>query len=473
MNKMPDGEVWAIRNEDENSLNYGKTMIFDFTGIAREDLVELLKSYVWHQYRSRNMDLYVLLKTVRDIKRTFHPFLVVNQTEHIKDLTVSDIERFQTYLNMLLTNTKKAYSKSSLEGFYGAARGLLLYGKIHRKDLVPEEELYTGSRYTRGGRKVRIEYVPDEIMIQVNDALDKEENVYLKNVITIIKFTGMRLGELSALKIDCLREHLINGYMLQWMDYKNHKERAPIPVRAECANAIYELLQYTEEIRNEAEGEVKDYLFIRKTTFGISRISRGVIGRWIHYFPANHAIRGSDGQIYGLTSHQFRRTLATDMLSHGVNISVIQNVLGHATPVTTSKYYADVKDKQRIEMFHTIGIIGNIRSIDESIIDASDDLEWFKENAETAARMCDGYCTRPVRNGEICDRLLKRQKCLTCSRFITTPEYLAAHRQHLTDLEKELEENVFGEHYAAHLVPTVEALREIVQKLEEMTYATE
>ena len=473
MNKMPDGEVWAIRNDDEKSLNYGKNMIFDFTGIAREDLVELLKSYVWHQYRSRNMDLYVLLKRVRDIKRTFHPFLVVNQTEHMKDLKVSDIERFQTYLNMLLTNTKKAYSKSSLEGFYGAARGLLLYGKIHRKDLVPEEELYTGSRYTRGSRKVRIEYVPDEIMVQVNDALNKEENVYLKNVITIIKFTGMRLGELSALKIDCLREHLINGYMLQWMDYKNHKERDPIPVRAECANAIYELLQYTEEIRNEAECEVKDYLFIRKTQFGISRISRGVIGRWIHDFPANHAIKGSDGQIYGLTSHQFRRTLATDMLSHGVNISVIQNVLGHATPVTTSKYYADVKDKQRIEMFHTIGIIGNIRSIDESIIDASDDLEWFKENAETAARMCDGYCTRPVRNGEICDRLLKRQKCLTCSRFITTPEYLAAHRRHLTNLEKELEENVFGEHYAAHLVPTVEALREIVQRLEGMTYATE
>lgn len=186
MNKMPDGEVWAIRNDDEKSLNYGKNMIFDFTGIAREDLVELLKSYVWHQYRSRNMDLYVLLKRVRDIKRTFHPFLVVNQTEHMKDLTVSDIERFQTYLNMLLTNTKKAYSKSSLEGFYGAARGLLLYGKIHRKDLVPEEELYTGSRYTRGSRKVRIEYVPDEIMVQVNDALNKEENVYLKNVITII-----------------------------------------------------------------------------------------------------------------------------------------------------------------------------------------------------------------------------------------------------------------------------------------------
>lgn len=473
MNKRPDGDVWAIRNEDENSLNYGRYVTFDFTGIAREDLLELLKSYVWHQYRSRNMDLVVLMKRVREIKRAFHPFLVVNKIECLADLTVSDMERFQTYLNLLLTKKKKPYSKSSLEGFYGAARGLLLYGKIHRTDLVSEADLFTGSKYTRGSKKVRIEYVPDDIMVQVNAALANETNVYLRNAITIIKFTGMRLGELSMLKTDCLREHLINGYMLQWMDYKSHKERAPIPVRPECANAIFELLQHTEEIRKTAKDEVKDYLFIRKTQFGISIINRSIIGGWIRKFPAEHDIRENNGEIYRLTSHQFRRTLATDMLSHGVNISVIQNVLGHATPVTTSKYYADVKDKQRIAMFHTIGIIGNIRSIDESIIDNAEDLEWFKENAETAARMCDGYCTRPVRNGEICDRLLKRQKCLTCSRFITTPEYLASHRQHLTDLEKELEENVFGDHYASHLVPTVEALREIIEKLEEMTDATE
>jgi hypothetical protein len=274
------------------------------------------------------------------------------------------------------------------------------------------------------------------------------------------------VGELSSLKVGCLKEHLINGYTMQWMDYKNHKERNPVPIRFECVNAIRELMDYTADFRKEADESIKEYLFIRKTQHGVLKINRGLIGDWIHNFPHHHDIRGKDGEIYRLTSHQFRRTLAADMISNGVNISVIQSVLGHSTPATTSKYYADVKDKQRIEMFQSIGVIGNIRSIDESIIADADDLEWFKVNAETTARMCDGYCTKPVRNGEICDRLLKRQKCLTCSRFITTPEYLDTHRQHLTALEKELGENTFGDHYASHLVPTVEALREIIQRLE-------
>lgn len=81
--------------------------------------------------------------------------------------------------------------------------------------------------------------------------------------------------------------------------------------------------------------------------------------------------------------------------------------------------------------------------------------------------MCDGYCTKPVVDGKICDRLLKRQKCYTCSRYITTPEYLEAHKKHLANLEKQLEEGaIYGEHYAEHFIPTIEVLKVIIERLE-------
>ena len=83
------------------------------------------------------------------------------------------------------------------------------------------------------------------------------------------------------------------------------------------------------------------------------------------------------------------------------------------------------------------------------------------------AGLCDGYCTKPVTNGNICPRLLKRQKCYTCSRYITTPEYLDAHKQHLANLEKQLEEGaIYGEHYAEHFIPTIEVLKVIIERLE-------
>lgn len=57
--------------------------------------------------------------------------------------------------------------------------------------------------------------------------------------------------------------------------------------------------------------------------------------------------------------------------------------------------------------------------------------------------------------------------CYTCSRYITTPEYLEAHKQHLANLEKQLEEGaIYGEHYAEHFIPTIEVLKVIIERLE-------
>lgn len=156
------------------------------------------------------------------------------------------------------------------------------------------------------------------------------------------------------------------------------------------------------------------------------------------------------------------------MLSKGTNINVIQQVLGHSDPSVTKRFYADVKDKERAEVFKSVGVIGNINQIQSSAFDNVSEFEWFKANKDKCvAGLCDGYCTKPVTNENICPRLLKRQKCYTCSRYITTPEYLEAHKQHLANLEKQLKEGaIYGEHYAEHFIPTIEVLKVIIERLE-------
>ena len=67
----------------------------------------------------------------------------------------------------------------------------------------------------------------------------------------------------------------------------------------------------------------------------------------------------------------------------------------------------------------------------------------------------------------IAQNLLQMEICYTCSRYITTPEYLEAHKQHLANLEKQLEEGaIYGEHYAEHFIPTIEVLKVIIERLE-------
>ena len=74
----------------------------------------------------------------------------------------------------------------------------------------------------------------------------------------------------------------------------------------------------------------------------------------------------------------------------------------------------------------------------------------------------------PIQNGEPCGRFLSRQKCYMCSRYITTLDDLDAHKSHLKELQEMLDSNIYGEHFAEHIIPTVIAIREIIRRLEAM-----
>ena len=156
------------------------------------------------------------------------------------------------------------------------------------------------------------------------------------------------------------------------------------------------------------------------------------------------------------------------MFSKGVNLKVIQEALGHSSPATTKKHYADIKNSHRADMFSKIGILGNIHYISVDTIPDHSDLKWFQDNCEGKARLADGYCTLPIQNGEPCGHFLSRQKCYLCSRYITTLDDLDAHKKHLAELQDILDSNIYGEHYAAHIIPTALALSEIIRRLERL-----
>lgn len=369
--------------------------------------------------------------------------------------------------------TKKPFGTSMQRSSLNTLKSIIRWCQLHRPNDVPTTEIFTGNEYIGVNRKLKIDFIPDDVVAQINEALKKEENPYLKYGIIILQSTGMRIGDLLKLHIDCIKPHLISGYTIEWTQHKGHKDKPPMPVRSECVAAIEKLIKITAELRDEADEKDKDTLMIWRVPKGkccgkvIAINAVRFNNKWMKKFIKKNNIKDANGDYYNLTSHQFRRTLGTDMLSKGTNINVIQQVLGHSDPSVTKRFYADVKDKERAEVFKSVGVIGNINQIQSSAFDNVSEFEWFKANKDKGACMCDGYCTKPVVDGKICDRLIKRQKCYTCSRYITTPEYLEAHKKHLANLEKQLEEGaIYGEHYAEHFIPTIEVLKVIIERLE-------
>ena len=475
MASRPDGDVWNIVDNDKDSQHYGRNFKFDFSYISSEEIKDVVKDYVWQNYRVGNKSLYTLYHEVISYFFQFIRFADARNITSLKRLTNTDVDHFISYLHTTISErTKKPFGTSMQRNCLKALKSVVYWCQLHRPNDVPTTEIFTGNEYIGVNRKLKIDFIPDDVVAQINEALKKEENPYLKYGIIILQSTGMRIGDLLKLRIDCIKPHLISGYTIEWTQHKGRKDKAPMPVRSECVAAIERLVEITAELRDEADEKDKNTLMIWRVPKGrccgkVMAINDVRFNNdWMKKFIKKNNIKDANGDYYNLTSHQFRRTLGTDMLSKGTNINVIQQVLGHSDPSVTKRFYADVKDKERAEVFKSVGVIGNINQIQSSAFDNVSEFEWFKANKDKCvAGLCDGYCTKPVTDGNICPRLLKRQKCYTCSRYITTPEYLEVHKQHLANLEKQLEEGaIYGEHYAEHFIPTIEVLKVIIERLE-------
>lgn len=475
MTSRPDGDVWNIVDNDKDSQHYGRNFKFDFSYISSEEIKDVIKDYVWQNYRVGNKSLSTLYGQVHVHVFQFIRFADTRNITSLKGLTNTDVDHFISYLHTTISErTKKPFGTGVQRISLNTLKSIIRWCQLHRPNDVPTTEIFTGNEYIGVNRKLKIDFIPDDVVAQINESLKKEENSYLKYGIIILQSTGMRIGDLLKLRIDCIKPHLISGYTIEWTQHKGRKDKAPMPVRSECVAAIEKLIEITAEFRDEADEKDKDTLMIWRVPKGkycgkvIAINNVRFNNDWMKKFIKKNNIKDANGDYYNLTSHQFRRTLGTDMLSKGTNINVIQQVLGHSDPSVTKRFYADVKDKERAEVFKSVGVIGNINQIQSSAFDNVSEFEWFKANKDKCvAGLCDGYCTKPVTDGNICPRLLKRQKCYTCSRYITTPEYLEAHKQHLANLEKQLEEGaIYGEHYAEHFIPTIEVLKVIIERLE-------
>ena len=101
-------------------------------------------------------------------------------------------------------------------------------------EAAPTKQIFTGSEYRQVDSRLKIDFIPDEILQVVNKALKSENNPYLKYGFIILECTGMRLGDLLLLTTDCISKHPISGYTLSWFDHKTRKSRDNMRIPAEC-----------------------------------------------------------------------------------------------------------------------------------------------------------------------------------------------------------------------------------------------
>ncbi|WNF36598.1 site-specific integrase [Bacillaceae bacterium IKA-2] len=472
--KHPKGDVWKLDIDDSNYILEKKFTKLDFSLILNEEFKRLVKAYIWVNFKSNFLVPSTLYKTIQNLKQV-DTFLVENDIISLDTMTNNEVDLLISFLNTTTSKyTNKPFGQAHKRHILSSFKGFIRFVQMHYPQQAPKGEIFTGKEFIMNNN-IKIDFIPDEVVTQIEEALKIETNVLKRNIIIILKETGMRISELYSLKVQYLSKHPVSGWQLQRYEQKKNKLTDPMPINLNCLKAIREIESHTEEYRQLADDSIKDYLFLHKPDRAeycgqIKVPHKGTFLDWVRAFCKKHNIIDNTGKITDITNHQFRRTLATDMLSKGTDLHSVASVLGN-TLKTTSKYYADIKDKERAEIFESVGIIGDINQINNQVIPDEKEFKWFMENKDTQAKLRNGYCTKPITDDEeICPTYLKMHKCFGCHRYVTTPAYLEEHKKHLVELEEEIDKNatVFGDHFVNHYQPTVEILRDIIIKLEEL-----
>ncbi len=117
MASRPDGDVWNIVDNDKDSQHYGRNFKFDFSYISSEEIKDVVKDYVWQNYRVGNKSLYTLYHEVHTNFFQFIRFADTRNITSLKGLTNTDVVLLEEEMKELIKILNKAselyYQKST------------------------------------------------------------------------------------------------------------------------------------------------------------------------------------------------------------------------------------------------------------------------------------------------------------------------------------------------------------------------
>lgn len=258
------------------------------TGI---DYIEKFVNFLNGEKKSQN--------TIREYRSIVKRFLEFIKKDPL-DIDQDDIEKFREYMAV-----EKKYSKQTI---YISMKALQSFFKFLKK-----EEFYRLQAPKRS-RKLPV-YLNEKEMSEILKAARNNMRDY--TLILTLAYTGLRVGELSSLRIEDVDFfenfiHVRSG--------KGDKDRL-VAVAGDVIGTIKEYLQ--SEKRNDG------YLFISQKG---TRITTTHIERLVRYYARKAGIKKR------VTPHTIRHTFATTLLRNGADIRFIQQILGHSSIATTQIY---------------------------------------------------------------------------------------------------------------------------------------
>jgi site-specific recombinase XerD len=260
-------------------------------------------------------------------------------------------------------------------------------------------------------------------------AIGRLDDPFARTGLILLRGTGLRLGELLDLELNCIWDSASHGSWLKVPLGKLATERT-VPLDAATLAALDDWMSLRGPQRalpHPRHGRTADFLFTERGR----RLSAYRLRHGLDDAAEAAGLRGRDSQPLHVTPHQLRHTYATSLVNAGMSLQALMALLGHVTTEMTLRYASLANPAIRIAYDEAMGkartrLTLAIAPAGQPII--PDRIKWLNDEM-LKTRVAHGYCSRQLA-AEACPYA---NICEQCDNFVTAPEFIPALQAQLSD----------------------------------------
>jgi hypothetical protein len=261
-------------------------------------------------------------------------------------------------------------------------------------------------------------------------AVDKLTDPFARHGLTILRGTGMRLGELLDLELDCLLDFASHGSWLKVPLGKLGTERTvPLDEPTLVALDAWTAQRGAQRaLPHPRHGNPTDFLFVERGR----RLSAYRLRQGLADAAAAAGLPGRDGAALHVTPHQLRHTYGTALVNGGMSLQALMAVLGHVSAEMTLRYASLASPTVRVAYEQAMSTARSrltlpIAPVGQPIV--PDRVQWLRaEMLET--RVAHGYSSRNL----VAEACSYANICEQCDNFTTSVEFVPALKTQLADV---------------------------------------
>lgn len=283
-------------------------------------------------------------------------------------------------------------------------------------------------------------YLPLDADRRVCEALERSPNRLVADALLLARATGLRIGELRDLELDCVHEIPGEGAWLKVPLGKLDTERM-VPLDEETVALIDRIAAHRSRGRplpHPRSGQRCDFLL----THHGKRVSA-------HWLRKELARAGDVAGVGRAVPHQLRHTWATALVNSGCTLQALMALLGHTSAAMSLRYGrlfdATVRENYERALAQTRA---NLSPVLAPATPVELTTDWRQAPA-IKARLAGGYCVRALAQGPCPYTHI----CEFCPNFRTDATFLpvlAAQRADTEALARDAELRGWGEEVARH-----------------------